>query len=103
MAHSLQHHSAPQFTGLQTADARNRIAKRKNREQTNFVSGLRPGAGHSRHQLEALCTFAQLVSERSSGAEREILALAVGRVANAWTSLCRWHQSGEKIEGAFNG
>ena len=58
---------------------------------------------YSRRQLEALSTFTQLVSQRSSGAEKQILALAVGRIANAWTSLCRWHQSGEKIEGAFNG
>ena len=58
---------------------------------------------YSRRQLEALCTFARLVSEQGSGAEKKILALAVGRVANAWTSLCRWHQTRETIEGAFNG
>jgi putative DNA methylase len=32
-----------------------------------------------------------------------VLALAVGRAANAWTSLCRWHQTRENVEGAFNG
>jgi adenine-specific DNA methylase len=58
---------------------------------------------YSRRQLEVLCTFARLVSGRSSGAEKVVLALAVGRVANAWTSLCRWHQTRENIEGAFNG
>jgi adenine-specific DNA methylase/REP element-mobilizing transposase RayT len=35
-------------------------------------------------------------------AVREILALAFGRFANASTSLCRWHNSGEKLEGVFS-
>ncbi len=58
---------------------------------------------YSRRQLQALCTFAHRVSLPGAGEVNEILALAVGRAANAWTSLCRWHQSGEKIEGAFSG
>jgi len=58
---------------------------------------------YSCRQLVALCTFARLVSMPGVGGGNEILALAVGRAANAWTSLCRWHQSGEKIEGAFSG
>ncbi|MEW6337797.1 MAG: DUF1156 domain-containing protein [Acidobacteriota bacterium] len=58
---------------------------------------------YSRRQLQALTTFARHVSDSSSGRAKETLALAIGRVANAWTSLCRWHQSGEKVEGAFNG
>jgi len=58
---------------------------------------------YSRRQLQALCTFARLVSESAPGSDKDILALAVGRAANAWTSLCRWHQSGEKVEGAFSG
>lgn len=58
---------------------------------------------YSRRQLQALCCFARQVSKSASGREKDVLALAVGRVANAWTSLCRWHQSGEKVEGAFNG
>lgn len=57
---------------------------------------------YSDRQLTALCTFARLVSERSSGAEKTLLALAVGRAANAWTSLSRWHQTRENIEGAFS-
>jgi adenine-specific DNA methylase len=58
---------------------------------------------YSRRQLQSLCSFARLVANSVPGGGKEILALAVGRVANAWTSLCRWHQSGEKVEGAFNG
>ena len=58
---------------------------------------------YSRRQLQALCSFARHVSNSRPEGGNEILALAVGRAANAWTSLCRWHQSGEKIEGAFNG
>ena len=58
---------------------------------------------YSRRQLQALCSFARQVSMRSVTECNEVLALAVGRAANAWTSLCRWHQSGEKIEGAFSG
>lgn len=58
---------------------------------------------YSRRQLEALSVFAREVSSRRGAAGVQVLALAVGRAANAWTSLCRWHQTGEKIEGAFNG
>jgi adenine-specific DNA methylase len=58
---------------------------------------------YTRRQLEALMTVARIVSSRRGDDLTESLALAVGRAANAWTSLCRWHQSGEKVEGAFNG
>jgi putative DNA methylase len=58
---------------------------------------------YSRRQLQALCSFARHVSKLAPGGGKDVLALAVGRAANAWTSLSRWHQSGEKVEGAFNG
>ena len=58
---------------------------------------------YTRRQIGALSVFSQLVAKHTTGAAKKALALAVGRVANAWTSVCRWHQSGEKIEGAFNG
>jgi hypothetical protein len=58
---------------------------------------------YSRRQREALCSFSREVSCQRNEGSKEILALAVGRAANAWTSLCRWHQSGEKVEGAFSG
>ena len=58
---------------------------------------------YNRRQIESLLTFARLVSEQRPGPLKELLALVVGRIANAWTSLCRWHESGEKIEGAFSG
>lgn len=58
---------------------------------------------YSRRQLQALCIFARRVSMSGKGGRNECLALAVGRVANAWTSLCRWHQTRETVEGAFNG
>lgn len=57
----------------------------------------------SHRQLRALGAFGRRVAESPPGAGQDILALAVGRAANAWTSVCRWHQSGEKIEGAFSG
>ena len=58
---------------------------------------------YSRRQIEALCTFARQVSRQRAKGGKEALALVVGRAANAWTSVCRWHQTGEKVEGAFNG
>jgi putative DNA methylase len=58
---------------------------------------------YSRRQLEALSTFAREVAKLKAGGVKDTLAIAVGRVANAWTSVSRWHQSGEKVEGAFNG
>jgi putative DNA methylase len=58
---------------------------------------------YSRRQLGALSAFAHEVSKREGSNSADALSLAVGRAANAWTSLCRWHQTGEKVEGAFNG
>lgn len=59
---------------------------------------------YSRRQLVALRTFTRAVADRSAQArDKAALALAIGRVANAWTSLCRWHQTRENVEGAFNG
>jgi len=58
---------------------------------------------YSRRQIEALGAVAREVAKLPSGTPKNAMALVVGRAANAWTSVCRWHQSGEKIEGAFNG
>ncbi len=58
---------------------------------------------YSRRQAEALAEFSRVVAALDAGGVKDALALAVGRVANAWTSVSRWHQSGEKVEGAFNG
>jgi len=58
---------------------------------------------YSGRQLQALSSFAEHVSQLPPGEGKDVLALAVGRVANAWTSLSRWHQSRENVEGAFNG
>lgn len=58
---------------------------------------------YSSRQLRAMITFSALTAATPSGPTKDALALAIGRVANAWTSVCRWHQSGEKVEGAFNG
>jgi adenine-specific DNA methylase len=58
---------------------------------------------YTRRQMEALSVLSRIVAEFPVGPVKKALALVIGRVANAWTSVCRWHQSGEKIEGAFNG
>ena len=66
--------------------------------------GMRSFADLYNHrQVESLLTFARLVSDQEPGPLKELLALVVGRVANAWTSLCRWHESRENVEGAFSG
>ena len=57
----------------------------------------------TQRQLIALSRFSQIAAKQAAGVQKRAIALAVGRVVNAWTSVCRWHQSGEKIEGAFNG
>ena len=58
---------------------------------------------YNRRQVESLLTFTKLVSDQKPGPLKQLLALVVGRIANAWTSLCRWHETGEKVEGAFSG
>jgi putative DNA methylase len=50
-----------------------------------------------------LATLAQLVrASQSSSSSRDCLSILVSRIANASTSLCRWHNSGEKLEGMFS-
>jgi len=61
------------------------------------------GELYSRRQLVALSVFSRLASASGPGVIRELLSLVVGRVANAWTSVCRWHQTRENVEGAFSG
>ena len=67
----------------------------------------------SPRQLLVLTTFARLVREArprilEATADHEYtvavmsyLALAVDRLANQCNSLCRWHTTGEKLEGVF--
>lgn len=47
-------------------------------------------------QKLALVTFA------GSGLINELIALTLSRLANASASLCRWHESGEKLEGVYS-
>ncbi len=50
-------------------------------------------------QKLALVTFAgTLLSEHKN----ELIALTFSRLANACASLCRWHESGEKLEGVYS-
>jgi adenine-specific DNA methylase len=58
---------------------------------------------YSRRQVEALSAFTKLVAQHSDDETKDLLALTVGRAANAWTSVCRWHLTRENVEGAFNG
>jgi len=58
---------------------------------------------YTRRQIEALIVHSQVVAKLPSGMTKKALALVVGRVANAWTSVSRWHQTRETVEGAFNG
>ncbi|MDE2669826.1 MAG: DUF1156 domain-containing protein [Chloroflexota bacterium] len=51
-------------------------------------------------QKAALVALAQLTA--SSEAHQQALALALSRVANAASSLARWHTSGEKHEGVYS-
>lgn len=58
---------------------------------------------YSTRQTHALATLASIVSSQEKGHVKTLLALAIGRVANAWTCVSRWDQSRETIVGAFNG
>ena len=51
-------------------------------------------------QKVALVTLEQLTA--SADSEKQLLALALTRAANAGCSLCRWHTTGEKHEGVFS-
>ncbi len=56
----------------------------------------------ARQQL-LLSTLARLTRTiEVEPAVRDCLRLVVDRLANASTSLCRWHNSGEKLEGMFS-
>ena len=53
-------------------------------------------------QKLALTTLVQLTATaKVEGSAREPLALALTRATNAWCSLSRWNESGEKNEGVF--
>ncbi len=61
------------------------------------------GAVSTIRQQLYLATLARLV--RASGTSpslRDCLSIIMNRAANAGTSLCRWHNSGEKLEGMFS-
>jgi len=50
-----------------------------------------------------LSTLASLCASKNlAGGLAEHLALVCSRMANASTALCRWHNSGEKLEGLFS-
>ena len=51
-------------------------------------------------QKVALVKLGRLTA--SADTEKQLLALALTRAANAGCSLCRWHVSGEKHEGVFS-
>ncbi len=64
-------------------------------------------------QLTALCTFSELVGEARSQVEADsgsvayadavatYLALSVSRCADYWSSICSWHNTGEKLRNVF--
>jgi adenine-specific DNA methylase len=52
-------------------------------------------------QAVTLAALVEEVRAEADPATRACLALALGRMANALTSLSRWHVTGEKLEGAF--
>jgi adenine-specific DNA methylase len=61
------------------------------------------GAVSTIRQQTYLATLAAHVRRAAgSSAARDCLSIVVDRVANASTSLCRWHNSGEKLEGMFS-
>ncbi|MBI3950316.1 MAG: hypothetical protein HY314_07670 [Acidobacteria bacterium] len=53
----------------------------------------------ARQQL-AMVTFSNQIGNKSDNTE--VLAMAISRLANASASICRWHESGEKLEGVFS-
>jgi len=64
-------------------------------------------------QLTALCTFADLVESAKQRVEADggssayasavatYLALSVSRCADYWSSICSWHNTGEKLRNVF--
>jgi adenine-specific DNA methylase len=53
-------------------------------------------------QKLVLARFAKTASVIPASMAKEAVALAVSRLANSSTALCRWHQSGEKLEGIYS-
>jgi putative DNA methylase len=61
------------------------------------------GSVSSARQQLLLSTLARLTRTiEAVPAVRDCFRLVVNRLANASTSLCRWHNSGEKLEGMFS-
>ncbi|MBI3799263.1 MAG: DUF1156 domain-containing protein [Deltaproteobacteria bacterium] len=62
------------------------------------------GQVSSARQKLLLSTLARHMREQnnSNAPLRACLSILVNRLGNASTSLCRWHSSGEKIEGMFS-
>ena len=56
----------------------------------------------ARQKLSLLTTGSRVGRADASKAGKEALSLVFGRLANASASLCRWHNSGEKLEGVFS-
>jgi len=55
-------------------------------------------------QKMALTTLVRLLQERHAqddGAVRECLAIVIDRCADYWSSLCRWHLTGEKVSNTY--